>query len=117
MTAQLDMLDAARLAATERQERSEARVQRTPDEVLLCTLLASFLAERIATRGSMSSNDAKEYLDQAGVVGTGKEGLSVRRRIVSTTVCQGKRAGVWKWDGYVQGIAGRPVSRWIMGDV
>ncbi len=103
---------AAKQHALDRQERAAARVKRDPSERKLVELLTAYLQHLLMMEDTMTADDAGFFLDRCGVVRTGLEAQSIRRRIISTCINAG-RGKLWKPSGYRQGRAGRPVTVWV----
>jgi hypothetical protein len=109
MNAALDLFS-ARESVTERIEIAQARVARHADEQLLVQRVTQYLVNAArAGDWTFLAEWASGVLTDAGIRASDQR---TRRRILSTAICDGKRAGLWRSDGLVIGQARRGVTRW-----
>ena len=110
-------LELALTAARDRAEVGEARVWGDRQESEIVRLLGAWLVQRASVGGgTFTADDAGDYLDTIGLPRTGKDAMNLRKRLVATTITQGKREGRWYHDGYhVSRRHGGPRTVWRVG--
>lgn len=107
---------AAQQRVADAQERTEARVQRHPDEEAIITDLQAYAYKVAAARytqmgeATWSADDLGRRLDLMGV----PRENNTRRRLVSVAANRGRREGRWRVTGQQKGLAGRFIATWTV---